>query len=199
VRVIRVASVVAGHGEVASVPILLQRIGTELLSDVWLEALKPIRQPQQRLSSNKDDALLKAIGLAHQKLTLGQKSDAEKLILVLIDAEEELPCVAGPRITKIAASSGCNCPIVSVVANYEFETWFVAAAASLGAYLDCDDQFPKDPERQRCGKGWIASRFRRGRYSETVDQPRLTAAMDLSLCRNNSSSFDKLCRELAVI
>ena len=198
-RVIRVASVVAGHGEVASVPILLQRIGTDLLNNVWLEPLKPIRQPQQRLSSNKDDALSKAISLAYQKLALGQTSDAEKLILVLIDAEEELPCVAGPRIKKIAANSGCNCPIISVVANYEFETWFVAASASLGAYLDCHNQFPNDPEGQRCGKGWIADRFRRGRYSETVDQPKLTAAMDLSLCRSHSSSFDKLCREIAAI
>jgi hypothetical protein len=33
-------------------------------------------------------------------------------------------------------------------------------------------------------------------YAETVDQPRLTAAMDLQMCRERSKSFDKLCREL---
>jgi len=35
-----------------------------------------------------------------------------------------------------------------------------------------------------------------GRYAETIDQVRLTTAMDLNLCRSRSKSFDKLCREL---
>ena len=42
---------------------------------------------------------------------------------------------------------------------------------------------------------WVADRFK-GHYSETVDQPALTAKMDLDLCRERSPSFDKLCREL---
>jgi predicted ATPase len=36
----------------------------------------------------------------------------------------------------------------------------------------------------------------RVKYSETIDQPAMTADMDLSLCRRRSPSFDKLCREL---
>lgn len=35
------------------------------------------------------------------------------------------------------------------------------------------------------------------KYSETQDQPRMTAQMDLALCRRRCPSFDKLCRELA--
>ena len=34
------------------------------------------------------------------------------------------------------------------------------------------------------------------KYSESIDQAKLTAHMDLSLCRTRAPSFDKLCREL---
>lgn len=55
---------------------------------------------------------------------------------------------------------------------------------------------PKDLARQRCRKAWIEKRIKAPKYSETVDQPAMTAAMDLKLCRSRSPSFDKLCREL---
>ena len=34
------------------------------------------------------------------------------------------------------------------------------------------------------------------KYSETVDQARFASKIDLAICRENSASFDKLCREL---
>lgn len=84
-----------------------------------------------------------------------------------------------------------------VIANLEFETWFVAAAPSLASELRlAAHEPPDDPEGQRLRKKWIEDRFRGARYSETLDQPRLTAKMDLNLCRARSPSFDKLCREL---
>jgi hypothetical protein len=55
---------------------------------------------------------------------------------------------------------------------------------------------PKDPEIDDLRKSWVSTRIRRAKYSETADQPRLTAVLDLSQCRANSPSFDKLCREL---
>lgn len=55
---------------------------------------------------------------------------------------------------------------------------------------------PQDPESQRLGKGWIERRFKGVKYSERVDQPKMTAKLDLNMCRDNSPSFDKLCREL---
>lgn len=86
-----------------------------------------------------------------------------------------------------------------VFAEIEYETWFVAAAESLGGFLEVGDRpIPENPEAQRAGKGWIQEYYSRpGRsYSEPVDQPAMTASMDLSLCRRRSPSFDKLCREL---
>jgi hypothetical protein len=85
-----------------------------------------------------------------------------------------------------------------VLAIVEYETWFVAAADSLRDFLDIPhtDTVPEAPEPRRSGKSWIERRFRGTKYSETVDQPKMTAAMDLPLCRQRSPSFDKLCREL---
>jgi hypothetical protein len=83
-----------------------------------------------------------------------------------------------------------------VLAKIEYETWFVAAAESLRDYLDITESVPDHPETS-AGKGWVQARFRGTKYSETIDQVRMTAAMDLSRCREGSPSFDKLCREIA--
>jgi len=80
-----------------------------------------------------------------------------------------------------------------------FETWFAASASSMAGVngLPSDLAVPDDPEGNRLGKSWIKDHYPRGRkYSETVDQPRFTAKIDLAGCRDRSPSFDKLCREL---
>ena len=49
------------------------------------------------------------------------------LVLVLIDADKELPCVLGPRLYKDALEAHSGIPLACVVANVEYETWFVAS------------------------------------------------------------------------
>src|SRR5262249_19529277 len=67
--------------------------------------------------------------------------------------------------------------------------------------LPRDLAVPPDPEGTGRRKGWIDQQLRsvkRNRaYKETVDQPLFSERMDLSLCRANSRSFRKLCKELA--
>ncbi|MBC8873557.1 MAG: DUF4276 family protein [Planctomycetes bacterium] len=196
---LRVASIVEGHGEVSSVPILLDRIWREVIHGEYVDILRPpIRQPRDRLAHNKNDALVKAVGLAAAKLNAAAESEDPEVILVLIDADKDLPCVLGPQLLRIAQDARKDKAIACVTANVEYETWFAAAAGSLTEYLDLseDEQLPTDPEARRLGKGWIERRFKGVKYSETVDQPRLTAKMDLRDCRQHSPSFDKLCREL---
>jgi hypothetical protein len=94
-----------------------------------------------------------------------------------------------------------------VVANVEFETWFVAAAESLTEFLDLSlgEKPADDPEAQRLSEKWIQKRFcgkgwsdlpessrRPIRYTKTQDQLRLTERMDLNLCLERSRSFRKL-------
>lgn len=198
---LRVAPIVEGHGEEAALPILLRRIWNEVIHGEYLDVLHPIRRKRQRLAANKEGDLEKAVALAAAKLANPRPMETRppvadpELILVLLDADSDPPCVLGPELLQIARSVHQDKSVACVLANVEFETWFVAAAESLSScFTVVPDHVPENPETTRNGKGWIKKHL--PRYSETVDQPKLTAAMDLRLCRSRSSSFDKLCREL---
>jgi hypothetical protein len=192
---LRIAPVVEGHGEDNAIRILLWRVWTEVLGGEYVEVLQPIRG--KRFKIVKTSELERALDLAVLKLR-EDDSDDLSMVLVLLDAEDDLPCVLGPDLLSRAQKVRSDMDISCVIANVEYETWFVAAAQSLSSFLALpkDEALPLDPEKLGQGKGWIQRRIRRPKYSETVDQPAMTKAMDLGLCRQRSPSFDKLCREL---
>lgn len=194
---LRVAPIVEGHGEVEAARVLIQRIWTELLGGEFVDVLRPYRSHKSRLVRNVDGALTNAAQSSILRLNNYGPSADPTLVLVLLDADDDLPCIVGPSVAAVlggVAGSASAC----VVANKEFETWFVAAAESLSKYLELPHDFAPitSPESAGLGKAWIERHFNGVKYSETIDQPKLTAAMDLTLCRNRSASFDKLCREL---
>ena len=192
---LRVVPIVEGHGEVAAIRILLQRIRDEMIHGDYLEVHRPIRYPRGKLV--KSEGIRKAVGLAALRLETEESSDAG-FVLVLIDANGDCPAEVAPGLLGRLQGVGPDLDVACVVAKVEYETWFAAAAESLTDLLDLGR--PPDvrerPEETGTGKGWIQSRFRGVRYSETVDQPRMRARMDLGLCRQRSPSFDKLCRVL---
>lgn len=191
---LRVVPIVEGHGEVAAVRILLQRIWTELLQGEYLAVEQPIRQSRNRLDDR--DELKRAVQLAKLKLDAADDSIERGFILLLIDLDpfSGPPCKLAPSLTEWMNEDHGDVDTACVLANLEYETWFVAAAESL-RLADTDD-VPDEPERARSGKKWVRDRMQDRRYSETVDQPALTEQMDLRLARSRSPSFDKLCREL---
>jgi len=192
---LHIAPIVEGHGEVGAVRILLDRIWRELLGGTWVNVLLPIRRPRGELVQR--PGLLRAIDLAALKLNAlpGNRSG---LILVLLDSEGEPPCQLAPELLSHVREERGHLDVACVLANVEYETWFVAAAESLGDFLELGKNEPASlaPEGNRSGKLWVKNRFRGPKYSETLDQPRMTASMDLLLCRRRCPSFDKLCREL---
>jgi hypothetical protein len=191
-----VAPIIEGQGEEQSIRNLLQRIGLDLLSGMYIEVVRPIRNPSGSL--RKPDGLQKAVHLARKLLAENPASSEVELILVLIDSDGECPAELGPRLLGWAKDVDPRIDVACVVVHLEYETWFVAAAESLTQYLKlgAGEPIPDDPETQRCKKAWIQQRFRRPKYQEPRDQPAMTAAMDLVRCRSRSGSFDKLCREL---
>ncbi|MCC7292976.1 MAG: DUF4276 family protein [Phycisphaerales bacterium] len=206
---LRVAPIVEGHGEVSAVPELLRRMGTELLGGAYIDVMRPIRQPRSKLlrrdaaSGNirpDDDAISSAVRLAFSKLAQVRTHNVARseLILVLLDSNGDCAGRLAPSILdSMARATGKRGPVSVVLPVVEYESWFVAAARSLGDLLDvADSDIPASPLDGHYGKAWIEQRFRGGNYSETVDQVRLTACMDLAECRRRARSFDKLCREL---
>lgn len=205
---LRIAPIVEGHGEVSAVPELLRRIGIEYLNGSYIDILKPIRQPRSKLLRRKaqsdevvpdDDSIASAAKLASIKLAQKRASgeSARELILLLLDSNGDCAAKLAPTIlVSMNRAVGDSIAISVVLAVVEYETWFVAAADSILDLLNlADSGIPADPEVGHLGKGWIERAFR-GHYSETVDQVRLTAKMDLARCRARAQSFDKLCREL---
>jgi len=195
---LRVAAIVEGHGEYESIRSLLTRIWTEVLGGDYIEVLQPIRHKRQQLA--KQGGMARAIQLAALKLANAPGAAMPSAVVVLVDADKDLPCVLAPELLTWAKSERSDIDIICIVANIMYETWFVAAAESLRDYLSLPVGMmaPEDPEKQRHGKGWIERCFKGTKYSETQDQPAMTAKMDLAICRARSPSFDKLCRELAL-
>ncbi len=192
-----IAPIVTGDGEVTAFPILIRRIVMEFCPGVSFEVLKPIRQPESSLIKVDDDCLEKAVGHAVRKLSNVRFNSARRVIVMLIDADGRCAAQLGPELKQRATAYASHFDIASVVAVDEYETWFVASAASLAKYLDVTcDEIPTDPEATRTKTKWIEDRFREVKYTKPIDQPRLTDAMDLKLCRRRSPSFDKLCREI---
>lgn len=195
---LRVAAIVEGDGEVAAVPILLRRLWSALGGD-YIDILRPpIRR--KRSEFEKQDQLEKAVGLAVNKLKYAQPSDDPGLVLILFDRDPSTapPCALGPQVLRSAVAQFAHADISCVVANVEYETWFAACPESLSKYLELqpDEAAPLDPETRRFGKKWVEQRFRGAKYSATQDQPAMTDAMDLTVARQRSPSFDKLWREL---
>jgi len=203
---LRIAPIVEGHGDEISVRKLLERVWYEVAGGEWVDVLKPVRRPRTKLLKrdpatkeilpNRDE-IHRAIKLASMKLA-NTEPDTPRLVLLMFDADEDCPKKIVEALESILKLVDPSVDLAMVFPHVEYETWFVAAADSLRDFLDLrpGDEKILDPETARLGKKWIQDRFRHHRYSETLDQVRLTHVMDLRLCRERSPSFHKLCREL---
>lgn len=192
---LRVGVIVEGQGEYEAIRQLLERIWYELLQGDFIEVLRPFRQPQGLLL--KEAGLKAAVDAVKIKLGPETPDGPRKLVLILVDAEDDCPREVAPQLLRWGREARSDADIACVMPCPMFETWFVAAAAFLAGVngFPADLPAPPDPEVNGLGKGWVKRHLPR-KYSETVDQPRFAARIDLAQCRQNSASFDKLCREL---
>ncbi len=190
---LRLASIVEGHGDAAAIPVLFRRLSDHLSLPIG-EVLKPIRIPKQRLM--KAGELERAVELAARQTGPG---DA---IFILVDADTDCPATVGPQLLRRAVAVHSDRRIAAVLAKSEFEAWLVAAAGSIAGRRGLSSPLlaPNDPESIRDAKGWLSRHCRSGfQYRETLDQEGLAAVFDLNVARASSSSFDKLCRELEAL
>lgn len=201
----RIIPIVEGHGEERAVPCLLQR---------WLEHRqfhKYFEIPDLAINA-KGCGRLKAahdrvrhIGIEHYiNAALRNKPDA---ILVVIDADEE--CInrehgngLGPELLARAKAVASHVPLAVVVANREYEAWFLASLTAIRAADLLPNntwlpfQGPLYPESPRDCKGLI-TKLMGYRYEETVHQLALTRGLTFSpRAKYRSPSYGKLLRDL---
>ncbi len=184
-------AIVEGHGEVKSVPVLLNLILRSM--NVWTvhPDPKPIRLHRQKLV--KEGELETAIKLAQKK----RKNVGA--ILVLLDADKDCPARLGPELLR-RARGATRLPVAVVLPKREFEAWFLGCLESFRGFMGIpvESEAPENPETVG-GKGRLDRLCHGMRYSSAVDQVEFVRRMDIVLCRRRCPSFDKLFRDVRAL
>jgi len=187
---ISIASIVEGDGEVPALPILLRRLAYESNPTVLVNPLQPIRVKRDRFLNNEKE-------FRRQLLLAATKCGQDGWILIVLDADDDCPAKLGREIHARAQQYVPHRRLSVVLANREFEAWFLAAARSLegfrGFSLASDESVQAEVPRD--AKGWMGRHMQSGTYREMLDQPAFASRMDLQQAFNNSRSFRKLCKE----
>ena len=188
---ISVASIVEGDGEVSALPVLLRRLGQWKTPDTAANVLPPIRVYKDRFL-NRPEEFSRHLQLA------AAKCGPAGWILLLLDADDDCPATRAAEIVERARAHVSHRRLAVVLANREYEAWFIASAPTLKGfrtfdYPDADDVI--NAEAPRNAKGWMGERMSSGAYHETTDQPAFSARIDLALTHSRSRSFRKLCSE----
>lgn len=186
----KIASIVEGDGEVASVPLLLRRLAEWRTPQSYPAVQVPIRVRRDRFL-NRDGEFKRFLTLA------AAKCGADGWILVILDADDDCPATLGADILRRAHACVPRHNVSAVLANREYEAWFIAAATSLDGYRGfvAGTDHPASPEIPRDAKGWVRRHMSGGSYGEATDQAAFTARMDLQQVFDGSRSFRKLCTE----
>lgn len=190
----KLGTLVTGHGEVQAIPVLLRRVAASLGVDA-IQVPMPFRLPEGKLF--KDRELERAVRF------ISSKVEPDGGVLILLDADTEAhdcPATEAPKLLAKAREAAPNVCVEVVMAKHEYEAWFLAAASSIAGKrtLPAQLEVPDEPEEIRDAKGWLSQRMAKG-YSETVDQPALSAVFDIDLARRHSRSFDKFVRSVSAL
>lgn len=162
-----IPSIVEGHGDVQAVPVLLRMI------DPTLQIARPVRFPRNQLM--KEDQLVRAAMIAAANI-----ADQGGILLVM-DADEDCAARLGPKLERQLSGPFPNRICRVALAVREFEAWIIGGDPAYG--IDDADRAGQLKER-------ISQRM--GIYKETVDQPKLIAAANLSSLQQRSRSFRRL-------
>lgn len=186
---VRIASIVEGHGECEAVPVLIRRIAQTLDPALAISVHPVLRVPGSRLA--KQGEIERTIELA------ARKNAGQGAILVLLDCDDGCPAKDAPELLRRARASRADIHISVVLAKREYEAWFLAAESLRGKRgLPLDLVGPPNPENIRGAKEWLVGRMPRGQgYSESSDQPAFTSVFDMNAARS-ADSFDKCHREI---
>ena len=189
--------IVEGHGEVAAVPPLIRRWIAHVGRLDEYGVHEPIRAPGAAALKCAFNAERKLgveyfVGLARRRAPAG--------ILILLDADSSCTASAsepplGPTLLSRAKAVAADTQIAVVVADPEYEAWFLAYAATVFPGVATAPVTP----RRDC-KAQVRSLLGTP-YREPVEQLLLTKRLPLppvdEIPTINNRSYRKLCKELA--
>ena len=184
-----IISIVEGHSETEAVPVILRRLIDQRRIHSEIEAARPFRTHKGSLL--RPGGLEKAIRQA-----IRDRPDPG-CVMVIIDADDDLPCELGPELFKRCDRLNLPLPVSVVIANRELEAWFLGAKQSLRGIrgIRAEANSPKNPESIRGAKERLSDNMDGRRYLEVVDQPALAAKFDLGPAEKNCPSFERFLRE----
>ncbi len=181
----KIQPIVEGHGEVTAVPILLRRL-RDACGVFAMDFLVPIRSHRSQLTQ---EAPLR--GLVRRALAQRNPDG----LLILCDADDDCPRETAPRIQGWASDEAGEIGCVVVLANREYEAWFLASLTSLRGWRGIGEEASShpQPESVRGAKARLSGAMRQGKaYAETVDQAALSARFDLAEAYEACRSFRRL-------
>ena len=183
----KVYLIVEGHGEVTAAPVLLRRLLWECAESYGLDVGNPvIRRTQSQLRREADVRYAVRLALAQPDCAA---------VLVLFDGDDECPVDLAAQVRPWAQAAAGEIPCEVVVADREYETWFLAALESLRGQcrIANDAAAPANPELKRDAKGALEEFMPSGAsYSPTIHQEKLSAVFDMALAHRRNRSFRKL-------
>ena len=119
-------------------------------------------------------------------------------LLVLLDADGLCPAELGPNLLQRLLNRFPRNLISVSVADWEYESWFIASAESIAGHVGVagDFEVPQDIEEIHAAKEWLERNIIGGRYKETQHQAAFSSVIDVPVARQRSQSFDRFCREV---
>lgn len=187
-----IVPIVEGQGEETAVPLLLRRLRDE--ARLWnLDVGRPIRQRRTQLV--KKATLQIAVRIA------AVREDCAA-ILVLFDADDDCPKDWAPTLEAWAREAAGSKPSAVVIANREYESWFLACMEALRGHCRIARGAVSHhaPESVRAAKEELERHMPSGAsYSPPVDQVKLTARLDLERAYRNCRSFRKLVKAFGTL
>lgn len=183
-----IAPIVEGHGEVEALPILLRRIAEHAEMHCNLQVNQPIRVKSGSFMNDKE------YFQKYVKIAAAKAAQYHGSVLIVLDCDDQCPARLGPDLLKRARAVRGDVPCLVILAHREFETWFIAAAASLRKQAGLPERLEAPPylDGIRDAKGWLGKHMPTG-YDPITHQRKLTAAFDIDQARA-CASFDRFYR-----
>lgn len=181
-----VQTIVEGIGEVQAIPLLFRRLaGVAGVHD--LQIATPIRYSRHDIVA----------GLGAERAAGVARARGADSLVVVFDADDDCPVEAARAAAGHFASVAPDLASWVVVADREYETWFLGAIDSLRGRrgISADAASHDAPESPRDAKGELTWRMDGSRvYSPRGDQPAFTALFAMDSAYRNCRSFRRMAK-----